>query len=89
VLLCTAEEQKNFDACVELYTLFPDLSVILYFYFIPYLCIFNVHVSSNMNTAGVGDFGKAPMRIGSTDDPHTMLTSAAFSLHTDLSLSCR
>jgi hypothetical protein len=89
VLLCTAEEQKNFGAYVELYTLFSDLSVILYFYFIPYLCIFNVHVSSNMNTAGVGDFGKAPVRIGSTDDPRTMLTPAAFSLQTDLFLSCR
>ena len=31
VPLCTVEEQKNFGAHIELCTLFPDLSVILYF----------------------------------------------------------
>jgi len=89
VLLCTAEEQNAFCVRVELYTLFPVLSVILYFYFVPYFYIFNVHVSSNTNTAGVGDFRMAPMRIDSTDVRYTMLTPAAYSFHTDLFLSCR
>jgi hypothetical protein len=78
-----------FGACVDLYTLFPDMSVIFYFHFILYVCIFNVYLSSNTNAAGVGDFGKAPMRTGSTDVPHSMLTPAAYSLHTDLFLPCR
>jgi hypothetical protein len=31
-----------------------------------------MYISSNKNTAGVGDFGEAAMRIGSTDVPHTL-----------------
>jgi hypothetical protein len=95
---CCCVQQRSKRILMHVLNCIPCSLICLWFYifilfhifvFLMCTCIFNVHVSSKMNTAGVGDFGKAQMWIGSTDVPHTMLTPAEFSLHTDLFLSCR